>query len=130
MDQVFSVSPNNELLVHTNHFISAGAKTIDRGKVPWGGRSRFRLKQVRALLEPRIGQLSLEDIKNALADHTQYPNSVCSHRTEDGDVGGTLNSYWMDLTEGIFCIANGPPCTTPFTEIPLRDLGFQLNREG
>jgi hypothetical protein len=84
---------------------------------------------VRALLEPSIGHLTLKDIQSALSDHTQYPNSICSHRKEGGDEGGTLNSYWMDLEEEIFYISNGPPCTTPVTEIPLQDLGIRLDRD-
>lgn len=126
VDHVFSVAPSNGLLIHTNHFVSLDAKELDRNKVTWGGRSQFRLEQLRALLEPKTGRLTLKDIQSALADHTEYPNSICSHRKEGDVEGGTLSSYWMDLYEEIFYISNGPPCMTPITEVPLRDLGIRF----
>lgn len=118
VDQVYGVPPTDGLLIHTNHFVAPDAAGLNDDRTT--EHSRFRLDRVDRLLRPKTGRLLLVDIQNALADHAHYPASVCSHREE----GGTIASYWMDLQEGILNIANGPPCKTPITEIPLQDLGL------
>jgi len=123
VDTVYSVAPESGLLVHTNHFIAPDAVTLGDGRMSGSEHSRFRLGRVKALLQPKVGRLTLEDIHRTLADHGGYPGSICSH----GQGGGSLASYWMDLEEQVFCVKNGPPCETPVTEIPLRDLGISMS---
>lgn len=123
---LYRVNPVNGVLIHTNHFIAAGAANIPEKEVPWGARSKFRLERLRSILESKAGDLTIVDIQKALADHLEHPGSVCSHRVELGQPGGTLNSYCFDLSEKIFYIANGPPCCTPYIPIPLSDIGLDL----
>jgi len=59
-----------------------------------------------------------------VVSHARYPESICSHRTG----AGSIASYWMDLQDGIFHVANGLPCQTSATRIPVEDLGTGFSR--
>lgn len=124
--RLYRVDPLDGILVHTNHFVAAEAANISEQEVPWGARSRFRLERLRSILEPKAGSLMILDIQQALSDHEEYPGSVCSHRVELGQPGGTLNSYCVDLNDKTIYVANGPPCTTPYVPIPFIEIGLEF----
>lgn len=77
-DETFQVHPERGVIVHANHFQSpiALSKIKDMGVVNTPD-SLYRDLRVRALVEPHIGAITRDHIKNALFDDFQSPWSVC-----------------------------------------------------
>jgi isopenicillin-N N-acyltransferase like protein len=77
-DETFQVLPDRGLLVHANHWQSPVAlgKLVDTG-IKSTPDSLYRDLRVRSLLEPRIGDITIDDIKSVLFDEFQSPWSVC-----------------------------------------------------
>jgi isopenicillin-N N-acyltransferase like protein len=77
-DETFQVLPDLGLLVHANHWQSPVAlgKLVDTG-VSNTPDSLYRDLRVRSLLEPQIGDITVDSIKSALFDEFQSPWSVC-----------------------------------------------------
>jgi isopenicillin-N N-acyltransferase-like protein len=77
-DETFMVDPVDGLLVHANHWQSLVAlgKLKDTGvrNMP---DSLYRDRRVRQLLQPKIGSLTVADVKAALLDNWATPWSVC-----------------------------------------------------
>jgi isopenicillin-N N-acyltransferase-like protein len=77
-DETFTLDPVAGLLVHANHFVSPVAltKLQDKGLLTMPD-SLYRDRRVRSLLTPRLGDLTVEDIQQALFDDFETPWSVC-----------------------------------------------------
>jgi isopenicillin-N N-acyltransferase-like protein len=77
---------------------------------------------VRDLLEPKIGAITVEDVKAALRDHVGYPRSVCRHVDDRGgphDFGISIASIVIDLAERVMWVASGPPCCHEYQAVGL-----------
>jgi isopenicillin-N N-acyltransferase-like protein len=77
-DETFLVHPDQGVLVHANHFKSPVAltKLLDKGIFDTPD-SLYRDLRVRNLLQPNIGQLTPDLVKEALFDDFEWPWSVC-----------------------------------------------------
>ena len=77
-DETFQVLPDRGLLVHANHWQSpvALSKLVDTG-ISNTPDSLYRDLRVRSLLEPQIGDITVDSVKSALFDEFQSPWSVC-----------------------------------------------------
>jgi isopenicillin-N N-acyltransferase-like protein len=77
-DETFQVLPQDGLIVHANHFQSSVAltKLLDKGIANMPD-SLYRDIRVRDLLEPHIGAITPEIVKEALFDDFEDPFSVC-----------------------------------------------------
>lgn len=77
-DETFPLPPQQNLIVHANHFQSpvALSKLVDRG-VQNTPDSLYRDIRVRSLLEPHLGAVTVDTVKQALFDDFQTPWSVC-----------------------------------------------------
>jgi isopenicillin-N N-acyltransferase-like protein len=77
-DETFQVLPDRGLLVHANHWQSPVAlgKLVDTG-INNTPDSLYRDLRVRSLLEPQIGDITVDSIKSALFDEFESPWSVC-----------------------------------------------------
>ncbi|OHV79255.1 C45 family peptidase [Rhizobium sp. LCM 4573] len=77
-DETFLIHPTNGVLVHANHFQSqvALSKLLDKGVVNMPD-SLYRDLRVRQLIEPHIGEVTVDAVKNALSDTFETPWSVC-----------------------------------------------------
>jgi isopenicillin-N N-acyltransferase-like protein len=56
-----------------------------------------------------------------MADHFEFPHSVCAHPGPDKPehLGwATLLSSLVDLTTGEYLVAAGNPCRTPYQPLP------------
>ena len=77
-DETFWLAPEDGLYVHANHWIapSARAKVKDIGlaETPC---SIYRDKRVRDHLSPKLGKLTLDDLRGAFFDDWGSPWSVC-----------------------------------------------------
>jgi len=116
--RAFEVHPEDGILVHSNHFLhpEAEASLDDRGRRAHPP-TPSRDCRVRDALAARRGSITVEDIKAALKDHHGYPLSVCRHpRPGAEEVGYTLVSSVIDLTERKMWTAPGPACVGTYTE--------------
>jgi len=88
----------------------------------------YREQRVRELLEPMVGQISVEDVKRALLDDYQSPWSVC--RPPRGDFGrdtrsATVSTVIMQPAAGIMEVANLPALDPTFTRYELKARGIE-----
>jgi isopenicillin-N N-acyltransferase like protein len=116
--RLYPLYPDHGLLLHSNHFLSPGLHPVDLSL--WAmPSSAVRLQRLRAF--GAGGQhRTLDDFRGLLADHADYPHSVCAH-PDPGEhpleQGATIASVLMDLTAGRMWVAAGHPCQVRYTEV-------------
>lgn len=117
-EQVYPIYPDAGLLTHSNHFTATAALVhgIGRDVSP---DSLYRIQRVRDLLEPKIGDITVEDIQNALRDHAGHPRSVCRHAEYDRDGSASIASIVTDLGRMEMHVTSGPPCEHPYQTVGL-----------
>lgn len=125
-DETFTLHPRDGLLTHSNHWLSPVAltKLKDTG-VAFSPCTLYREQRVRELLAPKVGRISVEDVRQALLDDYQSPWSVC--RPPRGDFGrdtrsATVSTVIMQPAAGVMEVANLPALDPTFTryELPQR----------
>ena len=107
--------PKDGILVHTNHFLSprlpnAPRKDTTKYKLT---DSFVRLGRADKLMRRKKTEITHEDIMEVLADHVEYPCSICRHDDMKVDPGlrmGTVFSMVADLTSGDIYFCKGNPC--------------------
>ena len=90
--------------------------------------SYLRLEQIEKLIATKADKLTVDDIQQALSDHTGYPSSVCCHPdTADtpADRWQTLAGIIMEPATGVMHLAEGSPCVEPWITL---DYSEFLNR--
>lgn len=111
------------LVVHTNHFLSAGAlaRIRDCG-LSTSPDSLYRRKRVADQLAERRGRITIDDVKAALGDGFGRPHSVCRPPTAGG-VGGplvsTVATIVMTPADGLMEICPAPYDHSTFTRYAL-----------
>jgi isopenicillin-N N-acyltransferase-like protein len=110
---------DSEVYAHTNHYLS---KEIDfKDLSPWyGPGSLVRHHRMDKFLKTHQGDFSLSDLQDALKDHFNYPEGICTHpnpKNPEIDQFMTVTSIIMDLTERKLHLAAGNPCQAPYREI-------------
>ena len=110
--------PGHGLLLHTNHFHDPRLHPVDVSL--WAmPSSAVRLQRLRA---GAAEAATLDHFRALLADHADYPHSICSHpdpREHPLEQGATIASLLMDLTARRLWLAAGNPCQTPYRELDL-----------
>ncbi len=103
---------DNQALAHTNHYLSPLLAPEDCLKSSLT--STFpRLAKATSLLNAKQGNLDKAYIQNLLADHTNYPDSICSHEDAHSDPLTqmcTIYSVFIDLQSRALWVAPGNPC--------------------
>jgi isopenicillin-N N-acyltransferase like protein len=121
-DEVFWISPDNDLLVHSNHFISpaARAKVHDTG-LRTNGDSLYRDRRVRRALTDARGQITVDTFKEAFQDRYGAPRAVCRTPVEGpgGKTSSTVATIIMDTSARRMWIAPRPYGPHEFTEYRL-----------
>jgi isopenicillin-N N-acyltransferase-like protein len=114
--------PDQGLLLHTNHFLSPRLHPVDVSL--WAmPSSAVRLQRLRA---GAAGAATLDDFRALLADHADYPHSICSHPDPADhplEQGATIASVLMDLTARRLWLAAGNPCQAAYRELDVSWLG-------
>ncbi len=98
-------------MVHANHYVSSPMRRFEANRNLIGC-SILRYNRARRLLRDNFGQLSPEVMMELLADHANYPDSICSHSEESV----TVFSIVINLNELRAWIGRGRPCETVYTE--------------
>lgn len=122
--RVYITFPAEDTYAHTNHYLS---REIDfKDLAPWyGPGSLVRFHRMDKFLKTHSGTISISTLRGMLADHFNYPSSICSHpdlKSPEQDRFMTVASLIMDLNSKILWLADGNPCETPYREITFTDL--------
>jgi len=121
-EEIFWLMPEQDLLVHSNHFLSLPAriKVKDRG-LPGNADSLYRDMRVRRHLAKHRGSITVDTLKEALADRFGSPRAVCRSPTTGpgGKVSSTVATVIMDTTAGRMWIAPRPYGPHRYTEYGL-----------
>ena len=111
--------PEDGVLLHTNHFLAPRINPVDLSL--WAmPDSAVRLQRLRAArtAQAMTGKPpTLDDFRTLLADHADYPNSVCAHpdpADHPREQGATIASVLMDLNTRQLWLAAGHPCQAPY----------------
>ncbi|MEM7692504.1 MAG: C45 family peptidase [Pseudomonadota bacterium] len=110
-ERVFWLRPENDLLVHSNHFLSLAAQVAyDDKALHVTPDSLYRDHRVRSALLSRHGSIQALDLKSAFADQYGAPYAVCRSPTDGpgGDGSATLATVVMDVTAGTMSVAKNP----------------------
>ncbi len=115
------LSPDNGLLVHTNHFLDPDdLGVVEPPREGWSS-TCDRLDRMGQLLRSKR-PVGVEDIQSYLGDHETYPHSVCCHEDLDlrpGQRYRTVTSVVMDLHAQELHLSDGPPCQGVYQRITL-----------
>lgn len=108
------LAPADDLVAHANHFLSPEFAPQDT-LLPSLPDSARRYERARALLAARRGAITLATLKEALADHADYPTSICRHQ----DDLATISSIIAEPESGRLHVAVGNPCQNPYVTYSL-----------
>ena len=105
---------DGDLLAHTNHYLSYPMRRFESDRSEIGG-SIIRYNRAMRLLRQNYGQLTPELLKKLLADHADYPTSICKHGLE------TVTVFSMVINTNTLqaWIGPGRACQTKYTEYQL-----------
>jgi isopenicillin-N N-acyltransferase like protein len=121
-DESFQVEPQDGLLVHANHWQSpvALSKLREKGVASMPD-SLYRDRRVRELLAPKLGGLTVDDIKAALLDKWEAPWSVCRppRPSTINNLSATVITLVMQPDRGLMEIAVLPALDPTFTSYTL-----------
>jgi isopenicillin-N N-acyltransferase-like protein len=121
-DETFQVHPDRGVIVHANHFQSpvALAKLKDTG-IATTPDSLYRDLRVRQLLEPHIGKITRDTVKNALFDDYETPWSVCRppRLNTSSNLSASVAMVVMEPELGLMEVAMLPALNREFTEYRL-----------
>ncbi len=100
-----------DLLAHANHYVSPPMRRFEADRNDIGG-SVYRHHRALRLLRENYGRLSPSLFQELLADHANYPGSLCKHGIESV----TVFSLIINLNERRAWIGRGRPCQTTYYE--------------
>jgi isopenicillin-N N-acyltransferase-like protein len=114
-----------QALGHANHYLSPLFAGQDRLKALFAC-SFPRLHRMSARLAGEQGRLSREALFDILADHVNFPDSVCSHEDPRDAVWSrycTIYGLFTDLAARALWISRGSPCEKEWREYRLQPGG-------
>ena len=119
-DNVYPVYPKSGLLTHSNHFQSLAAETNGVAK-SYNGDSLYRDFRARQLLEPKIGDITIEDVKSVLRDKFGSPRAICRSPHDYPGQGSTMTiaSLVFDLANEVVHVAAGQPDRSEYESVGL-----------
>ncbi len=101
----------DDILAHANHYVSAPMRPFEADRSTISG-SVIRHNRAWRLLRDNRGALSPERFMTLLADHANYPASICRH----GPESVTVFSMIVKPEERRAWIGRGRPCQTIWVE--------------
>ena len=109
--EAFWLLPEDDILVHANHFRSPGALTRvrDRG-LEVTPDSLYREARVRSALDDSRGAIDRATLRNAFLDHWGAPHAVCRSPSHGpgGEEAATVATVIMDLNDVTLDVAPLP----------------------
>jgi isopenicillin-N N-acyltransferase-like protein len=118
-DEVYWLAPENDLLVHANHFVSLPARAAVRDVGLFtSADSLYRDTRVRRYLVRDRGRVTLSTLQAAFQDRFGAPRAVCRSPLP-GKSCATVATIIMDTTAQIMWVAPRPYGPHKFTEYRL-----------
>lgn len=117
------ISPENGVLLHTNHYCNPQLVKKDLGPLLMPG-TVTRYDRAAALISGRK-QWDAESLGEIFADHENAPSSICCHVDASGPKHlrmMTVASCIIDLAGSKMLISCGQPCRAPYREVSLQGL--------
>jgi isopenicillin-N N-acyltransferase-like protein len=105
---------DGDILAHANHYVSLPMRHFEADRNDIAG-SVIRTNRSLRLLRENYGQLTPLLFQTLLADHANYPGSICKHGMESV----TVFSLIINLNERRAWIGRGRPCQTTYFEYRL-----------
>lgn len=123
-NHVYMVYPERGLLTHANHFQSPVAQAAGVAKY-YTGDSVYRDFRARQLLEPKIGSITVEDVKAVLRDEFGAPRAICRypHEYPGHEPTMTIASLIFDMGEEVMHVAAGQPTRSEYRPVRLPGSG-------
>ena len=100
-----------DVLAHANHYASSAMRHFEADRNDIAG-SVIRHNRAMRLLRENYGRLSPDLFRTLLADHANYPGSLCKHGVDSV----TVFSMIVELEERRAWIGRGRPCQATYTE--------------
>jgi isopenicillin-N N-acyltransferase-like protein len=102
---------DENVMAHANHYVSQPMRKFEANRNYIGG-SILRQNRAMRLLRENYGRLTPEVLQNLLADHANYPASICKHTGATVTVFGII----IQLNKLRAWIGHGRPCETQWCE--------------
>ncbi len=102
-------------VTHANHCEHPDLLPIN-DRFPELIQSRPRKMRIERLLGEASRPMALENLKNALRDHENYPTSICRHPNDHPTTGywATTFSVLIEPDAGLMHVSRGNPCEHPY----------------
>jgi isopenicillin-N N-acyltransferase-like protein len=113
-----------DTLVHANHFLAKHLASRDLG-IEDGPCSVVRYNRIRKLIDKSFGSIDVSTLKGILADHVNYPGSICRHDSGHAPDSppeqrfSTVASLILKPEDGVMMVAQGNPCQTRYLELTM-----------
>lgn len=108
----------NGFIAHANHFTLPTMTELDREDDLLN--SQLRQTRVETLIERNWGDWDACSLRQVMADHANYPRSVCKHHAPESDLDyGTIGSVIIDVTARALWACSGNPCRGAWREVRL-----------
>lgn len=119
-DNVYMIYPERGLLTHANHFQSPVAQSTGVAKF-YTADSLYRDFRARQLLEPKIGSITVEDIKAVMRDEFGAPRAICRtpHEYPGHEPTMTIASLIFDPRHDVMHVAAGQPTQSEYQPVGL-----------
>lgn len=113
---------DSKALTHTNHCLHPELLAVN-DRFPELIQSHPRKRRIDTLVINAHGPLSLEEVKSALADHDNFPGSICRHPNDDPLHGfmTTVFSIIIDTDARQMHVSRGNPCAQPYEVYQLKE---------
>jgi isopenicillin-N N-acyltransferase-like protein len=101
---------------HANHYLHPRMQAIEKDSGDLVN-SRVRLNRARRLMAAQRGTADRQSLQTILADHMNFPQSICNHIVEDDtplDRQQTIASLIIDLPARTMYVSWGTPCRNEF----------------
>ena len=108
----------NGFIAHANHFTLPEMTAVDRDEDLLN--SRLRQTRLETLVDRAWGAIDPSILRAMLADHANYPRSLCKHHTPESELDyGTIGSVVIDVTDRVLWACRGNPCRAEWREARL-----------
>jgi predicted choloylglycine hydrolase len=104
------IDPWRGILVHTNHFAHPEMIQFEKRPRDKLENSKFRENRFKQLVTEHCGKLTIEKLKEFLADHQLYPTAVCTHAEGNPWNIATIAALIAQPSRGIMHVALGQAC--------------------
>ena len=120
--RLYPLYPQDGLLLHTNHFLAPRTGPDPLVDLSLWSMPTSAVRLQRLLAAAKAHPRTLDDFRALLADHADYPHSICHHPDPEDhprEQGATIASVLMDLTARQLWLAAGNPCQVAYERLAI-----------